>query len=117
MAATSVRAKRSSPPSSYGGEDKTIQERGRHLHGVQRLVRPPGNVGAARPTAQGTPRMRWTCAQHDRRPCGGQTATPRLAAEGSVGGGTKTIKAKEMELQHDSLPTPKSWGAWDGVVA
>jgi hypothetical protein len=29
-------------PSSYGGEDKTIQEHGRHLHGVRRLVRPPG---------------------------------------------------------------------------
>jgi hypothetical protein len=33
-AATSARAKRSSPLSSYGDEDKTIQERGRHLHGV-----------------------------------------------------------------------------------
>jgi hypothetical protein len=41
-AATSACAKRSSPLSSYGGEDKTIQERGRHLHGVRRLVRPPG---------------------------------------------------------------------------
>jgi hypothetical protein len=40
-AATPARAKRSSPPSSYGGEDKTIQERGRHLHGVRRLVQPP----------------------------------------------------------------------------
>jgi hypothetical protein len=34
--------KRPSPPSSYGGEDKTIQERDRHLHGVRCLVRPPG---------------------------------------------------------------------------
>jgi hypothetical protein len=40
--AITARAKRSSPPSSYGGEDKTIQERDRHLHGVRRLVRPPG---------------------------------------------------------------------------
>jgi hypothetical protein len=39
-AATSARAKRSSPPSSYGGVDKTIQECGHHLHGVRRLVRP-----------------------------------------------------------------------------
>jgi hypothetical protein len=39
---TSARAKRSSPPSFYGGEDKTIPECGRHLHGVRRLVRPPG---------------------------------------------------------------------------
>jgi hypothetical protein len=41
-AAITVRTKRSSLPSSYGGEDKTIQECGRHLHGVRRLVRPPG---------------------------------------------------------------------------
>jgi hypothetical protein len=38
MAAASARAERSSPPSSYGGEDKTIQERDRHLHSVRRLV-------------------------------------------------------------------------------
>jgi hypothetical protein len=42
MSAASARAKRSSLPSSYGSEDKTIQERGRHPHGVQCLVRPPG---------------------------------------------------------------------------
>jgi hypothetical protein len=42
MAAASARAKRSSLPSSYGSEDKTIQERSRHPHGVRRLVRPPG---------------------------------------------------------------------------
>jgi hypothetical protein len=35
---------------------------------------------------------------------------PRLVAGGSVRGGTKAIKAKEMEPQHGSLPTPKSWG-------
>jgi hypothetical protein len=41
-AAASARAKRSSLPSSYESEDKTVQERGCHLHGVRRLVRPPG---------------------------------------------------------------------------
>jgi hypothetical protein len=35
----------------------------------------------------------------------------RLAAGGGVGGGTEAIKAKEMEPQHDSLPTPKELGA------
>jgi hypothetical protein len=60
--------------------------------------------------------MRWTYARHDRHPCGGRTAMPRLAAGGNVGGGTKTIKAKEMEPQHGSLPTPKNWGAWDGAM-
>jgi hypothetical protein len=33
-AAASGRPKRFSLPSSYGSEDKTIQERGRHPHGV-----------------------------------------------------------------------------------
>jgi hypothetical protein len=41
-AAASAHAKRSSLPSSYGSEDKTIQERDHHPHGVRRLVRPPG---------------------------------------------------------------------------
>jgi hypothetical protein len=40
-AAASPHAERSSPPSSYGGEDKTIQERGRHHRDVRRLVQPP----------------------------------------------------------------------------
>jgi hypothetical protein len=34
MTAASARAKRSSLSSSYEGEEKTIQERNRHLHGV-----------------------------------------------------------------------------------
>jgi hypothetical protein len=34
MAAASPRAERSSPLSSYGGEDKTIQEHDRHLCGI-----------------------------------------------------------------------------------
>ena len=55
--------------------------------------------------------MRQTCAWRDYRPCGGRTAAPRLVVGGSVGGGAKAIKAKEMEPQHGSLPTPKSWGA------
>jgi hypothetical protein len=70
------------------------------------LYDPPDSVGAVRPAVQGTSRRWRTCARRDRRPCGGWTATPRLAARGSVGGGTK---AKEMEPQHGSLPTPKSW--------
>jgi hypothetical protein len=41
-AAPTVRAKRSSPSSSYRGEDKTIKERDRHLYSVRRLVQPPG---------------------------------------------------------------------------
>jgi hypothetical protein len=41
-------AERSSPPSSCGGEDKTIQECGRQLHGVRRLVQPPGAASEQR---------------------------------------------------------------------
>jgi hypothetical protein len=80
-AAVLARVERSSPLSSYGGEDKTIQERDRHLRGVRRLVRPPGRRRSS------APRMRQTYARHDRRPCGGLTAAPRLAAAGGVGGG------------------------------
>jgi hypothetical protein len=74
MMAASARAKRSSLPSSYGSEDKTIQECGHHPHGIRRLVRPPppgrrrssaaGNMGEAVDvadlrTARPSP-MRWT---------------------------------------------------------
>jgi hypothetical protein len=96
-AATIVRTKRSSLPSSYRGEDKTIQERDRHLHNVRRLVRPPGRHRNCAAGARGTPRMWRTCARRDRRPCGGRTTTPRSVAGDSIGGGTKAIKAKEME--------------------
>jgi hypothetical protein len=48
-AAASARAERSSPLSSYGGEDKTIQECDRHLRGVRRLVRPPGRRRSSAP--------------------------------------------------------------------
>jgi hypothetical protein len=60
MMAASARAKRSSLPSSYGSEDKTIQERGRHPHSVRRLVRPPGR---RRSSAD------WRCGESHR--CGG----------------------------------------------
>jgi hypothetical protein len=82
------------------------------------LYDPPGGVGAAWPAVQRTLRMQRTCAQCDRRPCGGRTATPRLAARSSVGGGTKAIKAKKMEPQHGSLLTPRELGGTrDGAVA
>jgi hypothetical protein len=63
------------------------------------LYNPPGGVGATWPAAQGTLRMRWTCARRNRRPCGGRTATPRLAAGGSVGGGTRAIQAKDLDMR------------------
>jgi hypothetical protein len=78
MMAASARAKRSSLPSSYGSEDKTIQECGHHPHGIRCLVQPPpGDVGAVRPATWEKPWMWRTCARRDRRPCGGRTATPR----------------------------------------
>jgi hypothetical protein len=56
--------------------------------------------------------VRRTCSRRDHRPCGGRAATPCLAEGSGIGGDSKAIKAKEMEPQHGSLPTPKSWGAW-----
>jgi hypothetical protein len=35
------------------------------------------------------------------------SSTARLAV--TIGSGTEAIKAKEMEPQHGSLPTPESW--------
>jgi hypothetical protein len=81
------------------------------------LYDPSDGVGTVRPAVRGTPRTWRTCARGDRRPCGGRTATPRSAAGDSVEGGTKAIKAKEMEPQHGSLPTPRYWGVWNGAVA
>jgi hypothetical protein len=83
------------------------------------LYDPPGGVGAVRPAAQGTPWMRQTYARRDRRPYGGWTAASHLAAGGSIGGDTKTIKAKEMEPQHGSLPTLKIGGliGWSRTTA
>jgi hypothetical protein len=60
--------------------------------------------------AQGALRVRRTCARRDRRPCGGRAAMLRLAAGGGIGGSTEAIKAKKMQPQHSSLPTPKRWG-------
>jgi hypothetical protein len=91
-------AERSSPPSSYGGEDKNIQERDHHLRGVRRLVRPPGRRWSS------VPQMRQTCSWRDRRPCGGRTAAPRLAAAGGTRGGTKAIQAKELDTRQLTAP-------------
>jgi hypothetical protein len=94
MMAASARAKRSSLPSSYGSEDKTIQECGHHPHGIRRLVRPPPPRAASEQCGR----------QHGRsRGCGGPAhgATvahavdgqprPNQAVGGSAGGGTKAI--------------------------
>jgi hypothetical protein len=97
-AAASPRAERSSSPSSYGDEDKTIQERDCHLHGVRRLVRPPGRRRSS------APRMRQVCARRDRRPCVGRTAAPRLVAAGGAGGGAKAIQAKEPDTRQLTAP-------------
>jgi hypothetical protein len=50
------------------------------------------------------PWMRQTCARRDRRPCGGRTAAPRLAATGSTGGGAKAIQAKEPDTRQLTAP-------------
>jgi hypothetical protein len=69
----------------YGSEDRTIQERRPHPHGVQRLVRPPSAAGAtgeavdvANPrTARPSP-VRWTGSH---APPQWQEAAPEVALE------------------------------------
>jgi hypothetical protein len=68
------------------------------------LYNPPGSVGTAWSAAQGTLWMRRTYARCDRHPCGGRTATPHLAAGGSIGGGTKAIRAKEPDTRQLTAP-------------
>jgi hypothetical protein len=86
------RAKMSSLPSSHGSEDKTIQECGRHPHGVQRLVCPPSTasgageaVDVADPrTARPSP-VRWT---DSRAPTKWQVAAPEPSEPGSQARGS-----------------------------
>jgi hypothetical protein len=69
----------------YGSEDKTIQERRLHPHGVRRLVRPPGVTGGAGEaldvanprTTQPSP-VRWTGSH---APPQRQEAAPEAAPE------------------------------------
>jgi hypothetical protein len=103
-AAASPRAERSSPSSSYGGEDKTIQERDRHLRGVRRLVRPLGRRQSSAAGCAETPQMQQIYARHDHRPCGGRTVVPRLAAGGGAGGGAKAIQAKDPDTRKLTAP-------------
>jgi hypothetical protein len=98
MAVASSCTKRSSPPSSHGGKDKTIQGRDHHLHGVRRLVRPP------RQRRSSAPRTRQTCARRDRRPCGGRTVVPRLTVAGGARGGAKAMQAKEPDTRQLMAP-------------
>jgi hypothetical protein len=117
-AATSARAKRSSPPSSYGGEAKTIQERYHHLHDVRRLVRPPGQRrssaagGAGDATdvvdlrmARPSP-VRWTDSH---APLGGgrQRWRRHQNHQSQRDGGAAWLASHPKELR----------GAWDGAVA
>jgi hypothetical protein len=120
-AAASARAKRSSLPYSHGSEDKTIQERTRHPHGVRRLVQPPGDVGAVWPAARETPWMWRTCARRDRRPCGGRTAAPRPSGrrrrqrrrQSHLGQGARHAAANgacsRPALCSRSSPPPQGW--------
>jgi hypothetical protein len=115
-AATSARAKRSSPPSSYEGEDKTIQERGHHLHGVRRLVRP---LGQRRSSAAGGAGDATDAVDL-------RTARPspvRWTDSHASLGGRKQHWRRHQNHQRDRAIArlashPKELGgAWDGAVA
>jgi hypothetical protein len=49
--------------------------------------------------------MQQTYARHDRRPCGGRIAAPRLVAGGGAGSGAKAIQAKEPDTRQLTAPT------------
>ena len=80
------------PVSTNRSEDKTIQERRRHPHGVRRLVRPPSaasGVGEAMDvadprTARPSP-VRWT---DSRAPTKWQVAAPEPSEPGSQARGS-----------------------------
>jgi hypothetical protein len=101
----SARAERSSPLPSCGVRTRPSKNVAATSTAYDVLYNPQGGVGAAWPAAQGTLRMRRTCSRRNRRPCGGWTATPHLAAGGSVGGGTKAIQAKEPDTRQLTVPT------------
>jgi hypothetical protein len=104
-------ARRPSPPSFYGGEDKTIQARDHHLHGIRRLVRPPRRRRSR--VAYGSRRRNSAMGTADL--CTARPSPVRWTGNhlplGGVGSGTEAIEAKESEPQHGSLPTPKELGA------
>jgi hypothetical protein len=116
-AAASPRAERSSPPSSYEGEDKTIQERGRHLRGVRRLVQPPGRrqssaTGCAGNTtdvadlrtARPSP-VRWT---NSRAPFGGGRRRRSHPSQGARHVAADGVCSRPAPRSQSSSP-PQGW--------
>jgi hypothetical protein len=113
--------RRPSPLSSYGGEDKTIQARGRHLHGVRRLVRPPGwcwdsvdcdgrwrrgHCGCGGPTHGAT-----VARAVDGQPCSAWRQEAALRAA------PKPSKPKRWSRSMARFPPQRVGGARDGTVA
>jgi hypothetical protein len=103
--AASAHVKRSSLPSSYGSEDKTIQERGRHPHGVRRLVRPPLTASEQCGRRRGR-RHRCGGPAHGATVARAVDGQPRpdQAAGDSVRGGTEAIQAKEPDTRQLTAP-------------
>jgi hypothetical protein len=102
-------------PALLQSEDKTIQERGRHLRGVRRLVRPPGmaseqcamdatNLRTTRPSP-----VRWT---NNRTPLGGgrrhwkrRQSHPGQGARHAAADGARSRPAPRSR----SSPPPQGW--------
>jgi hypothetical protein len=97
--------RRPSPPSPYGGEDNTIQARSRHLHGVRRLVRPPGRRRSS--VAYGGWRRRGRCG------CGGHVhgATVTRAVDG------QPRSAWRWEAAFEATPRPSKPKRWSRSTA
>jgi hypothetical protein len=103
-AAASPRTKRSSLPPSYGVRTRPSKNAAATPMAYDVLYDPPHDVRTVRPVARETPRMWQTCTRRNHRPCGRRTATPRSAAGGSIGGGAKSIQAKEPDTRQLTAP-------------
>jgi hypothetical protein len=110
-ATASARAERSSPPSSYGGEDKTIQERDHHHRARATSCTTPWAASEQCATDTADPRtarpspMRWTnsCA-----PLGGgrrRQSHPSQGARHTVADGAYSRPAPRSR----SSPPPQGW--------
>jgi hypothetical protein len=120
-AAASARPKRSSLPSSHGVRTRPSKNAVATPTTYDVLYDPPGGIGAVRPTAREKPWMWRTCARRDRRPCGGQTATPRLSSrrqrrrrhQSHLGQGARHTAAdgacSRSAPRSRSSPPPQGW--------
>jgi hypothetical protein len=114
-------ARRPSPLSSYGGDDKTIQARDRHLHGVRRLVQPPGRRRSSVACGGRWRKGRCGCSgpAHGATVARAVDGQPRSAwrQEAALEAAPKPSKPKRWSRNTARFPPQRVGGARDGAVA